>query len=104
MAPRTPSQMLSPTAMLAREHDTRPTWRFHVLIEITNFAALRRHVGRPRADLLCRDVIERLTLSLPDVRMAACGHAIIELDFEGDGTDVLRDVLTQIREIGRAHV
>lgn len=101
MAPRTPSTIRPvPAGLLERKHDARPSWRFHVIVEIENFAALRRHVGRPRADLLCGDVIDRLTLSLPDVRISANGRAQIELDFAGDSTDALRDVLAHVRVAG----
>lgn len=59
-------------------------WQFLCLAEIANFAALRRHLGKARADLLSSDVSDRVNASLADARIAAVGRATIEVAFEGD--------------------
>ena len=49
------------------------SWRFLCLAEIGNFAALRRHLGRSRSDLLAVDVAARIAQVLPDARLAVAG-------------------------------
>ena len=49
--------------------------QFHLLVEIANFAGLRRHVGRARSDLLAADVATRIAASLPDAEIAVAGRA-----------------------------
>lgn len=75
---------------------TASTWRFHILAEILNFAALRRHVGRARASLLAEDVMQRLALAIPDARLRAAGRAV-EIEFEGDTPADLDVRLASIR-------
>ncbi|UVO52049.1 EAL domain-containing protein [Sphingomonas sp. SUN019] len=75
----------------------RPAWRFHILVEIANFAALRRHLGCPRADLLVADVAARLAGVAPQTRITAVGRNLIEIAVEGDAhaeIDTLLDDLT----------
>lgn len=75
----------------------RPAWRFHVLVEIANFAALRRHLGCPRADSLVGDVALRLAAAAPQTRITAVGRNLIEIAVEGhahDEIDILLDDLT----------
>lgn len=57
-------------------------WRILSQCEIVNFAALRRHLGRPRADALILDVGARIAELLPDVRILTAGRALIEIGFE----------------------
>ncbi len=59
-------------------------WRFQVLAQIINFAALRRHLGRARAARLWEDVAARLADAAPAVRVSPVGSGVIELDFEGE--------------------
>lgn len=61
----------------------RKPWRFLGLVEIANFAALRRHLGAPRADRLVLDVADRLSLRLPSLRIGIVGRRLVELSFEG---------------------
>jgi len=63
---------------------TAKAWQFLCLAEIVNFAALRRHIGRSRADRLAQDVIDRIYHYLPHARLSAIGHSMVELCFEGD--------------------
>jgi EAL domain-containing protein (putative c-di-GMP-specific phosphodiesterase class I)/GGDEF domain-containing protein len=59
-------------------------WRILCLCEIANFVALRRHLGRPRADTLARDILQRITTLCPDLRPSVVGRSTIELSFERD--------------------
>lgn len=74
-------------------------WHFLLLIEIGNFAVLRRHLGAPRADCLVLDVSDRAGELLPQARLAVIGRTMIELRFEGvERSDLDRTVadLTQL--------
>jgi EAL domain-containing protein (putative c-di-GMP-specific phosphodiesterase class I) len=78
-------------------HDMPIGWRFHVLAEIANFTALRRRLGRSRADLLCGDVADLLSGALPQARITVAGRALIEIDFEGSTPAALDDALDTAR-------
>src|SRR4051812_43882243 len=45
-------------------------WQFLCLAEISNFSALRRHLGRARADQLPIDVSARINASVGDARIS----------------------------------
>jgi len=62
----------------------RPNWQFMVLAEIANFAVLRRHLGRPRADMLVVDVAMRIATLLPEARTVVAGRHLVEVAFESD--------------------
>ncbi|MDF0488703.1 EAL domain-containing protein [Sphingomonas sp. H39-1-10] len=55
-------------------------WQMIVLAEITNFAGLRRHLGRPRADRLIFDLIGRASDCVPGIRSVGAGRTIAELE------------------------
>lgn len=59
-------------------------WRFLILAEIANFAVLRRHLGRARADMLILDVAARISDALPDARVDIFGRDRAEIAFECD--------------------
>jgi EAL domain-containing protein (putative c-di-GMP-specific phosphodiesterase class I)/GGDEF domain-containing protein len=59
-------------------------WRCLCLVEIANFASLRRHVGRARADELARAVATRIRRVIPHAYAHPAGRALIELTLEGD--------------------
>ncbi|MCW3845633.1 GGDEF domain-containing phosphodiesterase [Sphingomonas sp. LB-2] len=59
-------------------------WRILCLCEIGNFATLRRHLGRPRADKLVLDVAARITDLCSDVRISAAARSVVEIAFERD--------------------
>ncbi len=65
-------------------HASQAGWRFLVLVEIANFTALRRHVGRLRADTLIVDVAARIGIALPDARVTIAGREIAEIAFESE--------------------
>lgn len=68
-------------------------WQFLCLAEIANFADLRRHLGRSRADRLVVDVATRIGQVLPYARLAVVGRTLVELTFESDDRNDLRDAL-----------
>ena len=57
-------------------------WRFHVLAEIVNFPALRRHLGRARAERLSDDIALRLVGLDPALCVRGSGR-LVEIDFAG---------------------
>ncbi|MBY0520363.1 MAG: EAL domain-containing protein [Sphingomonas sp.] len=71
-------------------------WRFLALVEISNFAPLRRHLGAPRADCLVLDVADRVATRLADARLAVVGRTTIEIAFEGDEPVQLHDAIATI--------
>lgn len=71
-------------------------WRALSLCEIVNFQSLRRHLGRPRADALVRDLAEHMARMEPDVRFAPAGRALLELSFEADSADSATATVEQL--------
>jgi EAL domain-containing protein (putative c-di-GMP-specific phosphodiesterase class I) len=74
----------------------RLAWRFHALGEVGNFHALRRHLGRARADLLIHDVIDRLEGILPAVRLNVIGRTQVEMAWEGADPTLLEGALQRL--------
>lgn len=68
-------------------------WQFLCLAEIGNFAQLRRHLGRGRADRLVVDVADRIGQVLPGARLAVVGRTLVEIAFEGDDRSVQTEAL-----------
>jgi EAL domain-containing protein (putative c-di-GMP-specific phosphodiesterase class I) len=68
-------------------------WQFLCLAEIANFAPLRRHLGRSRADRLALDVRDRINASLADARVTIIGRTMVEIAFEGDSLSDLAAAL-----------
>lgn len=77
---------------LARE------WRFHVSAEITNFAALRRHVGLARASMLADHVMGRIAKAVAGARLRGAGRSV-EIGFEGQSPADLDSALALIRTV-----
>lgn len=71
-------------------------WSVLGLCEIANFASLRRHLGRARADSLVLDVARRLSDIVPDIRIAAAGRAVIEIAFERESPEEAADDIDRI--------
>ena len=74
-------------------------WRILSQCEIVNFAMLRRHLGRPRADALVLDVAERIAKLLPDVRILTAGRALIEISFEREAPEAGAADIDRLRKI-----
>ena len=78
---------LDPSVDCAHDAFSRlsPTgWRFLILAEVVNFGALRRHLGRLRADTLIVDVVARIGDALPDARAVIAGRDVAEIAFESE--------------------
>jgi EAL domain-containing protein (putative c-di-GMP-specific phosphodiesterase class I)/GGDEF domain-containing protein len=77
----------------------RPTWRFLVLGEIDNFAALRRHVGCARADTLIGEITARLGVEMPGLRLSFASRSTIELSFDGDFAEDVDRTIDMLRRV-----
>lgn len=73
-------------------------WRVLCLCEIGNFATLRRHLGRPRADALVHDVVRRIGELNPEMRIVSAGRALVEIAFEQDQTGAAAQAVDQLRK------
>lgn len=73
-------------------------WRILCLCEITNFATLRRHLGRPRADKLVLDVAARVTELFPDARIASASRSIVEISFERETPEAAAADIDRLRK------
>ncbi|MDO7841203.1 EAL domain-containing protein [Sphingomonas immobilis] len=68
-------------------------WQFVALAEITNFASLRRHLGRARADRLALDLLARAAATDPSLLGTAASRTTVEFEAGGDNVaDVERIV------------
>ena len=74
-----------------------PGLQFHLLAEITNFVALRRHVGCTRADVLASDVAARIATVMPSAKVAIAGRTTIACWFVGDMPAALEAAIAQVR-------
>lgn len=74
-------------------------WRTLSLCEIVNFPSLRRHLGRPRADALVRDLAEHMARLEPDVRFGPAGRALLELSFEAESADSATTTIERLSRI-----
>jgi EAL domain-containing protein (putative c-di-GMP-specific phosphodiesterase class I)/GGDEF domain-containing protein len=72
-------------------------WRVQCLCEIANFAMLRRHIGRPRADRLTRDVGMRIATIFPDMRISP-GRTLVEIAFERDTPEAAAADIDRLRK------
>ena len=70
-------------------------WAHLLLVEITDFASLRRLLGIGRADLLGLDIAERVATLLPHAGVATAGRTLIEVRLATDARgDIDRAVAT----------
>ncbi|WP_332306565.1 EAL domain-containing protein [Sphingomonas sp. PAMC 26605] len=72
-------------------------WHFVCLVQIGNFAALRRHLGPARAEDLARVLEARIALALPDASTLAIGRATIEIRFIGPDFAALEIAVADLR-------
>lgn len=96
-SPEVPPVHSGAPALLPPVLTARPAWRFLVLAEITNFAAVRRHVGCARSDMLVADVSSRLIGAMPQLRLTVVGRATIEIALEGADPAELDSALDDLR-------
>lgn len=105
LAARDEDRGMRPKARRARtagDEGSRGAWRIICLCEVTNFAALRRHLGRPRADLLAGDIATRLVEHGRDVRVVSAGRNLVEIAFERETLAAAEDDVERLREAMRA--
>lgn len=68
---------------------TAEAFRFHLLIEIANFQALRRRLGCERAELLVGMVSERIGRTLPNASVAIIARTQVACCFRDAGADAI---------------
>ena len=74
------------------------TWQFLIVVQIGNFAALRRHVGKARGDRLSDDMAVRVGRVLTPTFQASIGRSTVEIEMLGrsiDDVDVALDRLVE---------
>jgi hypothetical protein len=81
------------------------TWHFIALVEIVNFAILRRLIGRSRGDALVLDLEQRIAATLPAAATMVVGRATIEVSFDGATFADLEvaNARWKLRSAGSAH-
>jgi EAL domain-containing protein (putative c-di-GMP-specific phosphodiesterase class I) len=73
-----------------------PRWRMLAQARIANFALLRRHVGRARADRLADDLMPLIRSVAPDARVVAIARDIVEIAFETAARESIDDMLARL--------
>ncbi|WP_346246642.1 EAL domain-containing protein [Sphingomonas rustica] len=80
-------------------HGAECVCRALALCQIANFAALRRHLGRPRTDALVRDVGDRIVELIRDARITVAARATVEISFERGSCDAAAADIEAIRQL-----
>lgn len=81
---------------------TGKPWQITCLVEIANFAALRRHLGLARADTLALDVEHRIHRTLPVLASSIVGRRTVEFWGEAETLIELRALTERIVRACRA--
>lgn len=71
-------------------------WQCLLLVEIGNFAVLRRHLGRDRADTLVHDVAAHVVKLVPVLRADIASRQVIELAFWAESLATVEATLAAI--------
>lgn len=71
-------------------------WAFQGLVEVANFAELRRQLGVTRANKLADELHARIALALPAIRLTITGRSSLEFRFESDERDDIDAALAVI--------
>lgn len=93
---------IPPSTPAGTQFEPRPAWRFRIIAEIRNFAALRRYVGRERAESLAQDVAARLSSALPGAVCDVIARNQVELAIDGASLGDLRVALSTARAASNA--
>ncbi len=72
-------------------------WQALAVLEIANFATLRRYLGTRRADRLILDVAERVSLHIPDAQIGIIGRHTIEIKCELPGMSATENLLSSLK-------
>lgn len=86
--------------MAAGNDDVR-VWRILCHGEVANFTALRRHLGRPRADLLATDIARRLVELCPGARIVSAARSLVEIAFERETAAAAAEEVERLRDAMR---
>jgi EAL domain-containing protein (putative c-di-GMP-specific phosphodiesterase class I) len=71
-------------------------WQFIALAEITNFASLRRHLGRARADRLALDLLARAAATDPSLAGSPASRALVEIEAGGASIDAVERIVAAL--------
>lgn len=81
------------------ERGRAPRWRFLLLGRIANFALLRRHVGRARADRLAGELAVIIRRACPEGRVGPIASDTVEIVLESRSRETLDNVLTTLKDL-----
>ena len=84
--------------------EPRGGWRFVILAEIVNLSALRRHIGRPRAAVVCDDVVRRIMATLPHATVQCAARQLIEIDADGRAPADVHALLDRLQDAFRVPI
>jgi EAL domain-containing protein (putative c-di-GMP-specific phosphodiesterase class I) len=96
--PRRPGKTASASIDIDGDLDRSDHWQLVSLVQITNFAALRRLLGRARADGLTRDLVRRVHAILPAAMCVPVGRATIEVSLGGESFADLETAIALLHE------
>lgn len=85
--------MRSHTSSASESSGAPRSWRFLAMLEIANYAMLRRHVGYRRAETLALDVAAALTAIEPSIDVRVAARDRIQLEMVGVSRVALDDLL-----------
>ena len=96
--PNRPAPAADVSAATARASEAG-AWRFHVLSEVANYAALRRRAGRAGADGLVAGLVAKAQQTFPTLHITMLGRGLFEMDFDGRSPRASDEVLAALRRI-----
>jgi len=73
-----------------------PAWRALILAAVADYAVLRRHLGRTRADRLMAMVAARLAAVLPEADVVAGSREQVEIRFDTNDAAALDDAVARV--------
>lgn len=73
------------------------SWRFVALVEVENFVALRRALGRSSADSVIVDLERRIAATIPDAKTSLFGRQTVEMTFGGTKFSDLEHAVIALR-------
>jgi EAL domain-containing protein (putative c-di-GMP-specific phosphodiesterase class I) len=74
-------------------------WRFLVMIEIANYAMLRRHVGARRAETLAMDIVDALAALTSGSNTRVAARDVIELELNAPTRAALDELLADFEAL-----
>lgn len=90
--PRHPSSAITRRACGSR-------WRFLIMVEIANYAMLRRHVGARRAETLAMDIVDALAAIAPGAHARVAARDVIELELTAPSRQALDELLADFETL-----